>query len=374
VLRGLAIVLVTLLAWSAEAQCPRASGAKSEAEAGSEPESGAEPEPDRESESESEPESESAPLPLPPPARREGDALAESASASQPESPSVTELDVVNGSARSLLGAHGAFFAELGLTRGRWPAARVIAFSPELGFRYRVDDWLTVEASWGVTFGGTRNVGEATIEGETVPFTEDVDRVEPANPTIGGLIVHRDRAFLLETGLAVSVATAARADASGNVESIAERAGSGVTHRAAMAMRGYRGAYRWAPERFSVSLPFRLAIPLAPVVLEIDAALAAMFPVLGDRGVDVDVLVELGAGASVHVAGPFYVGARVGGVGAALGVTARPFTLSVEPWLRLRIETSELTMRAVMNVAGEDAIGGGAGPVFGFFVGTGTAF
>jgi hypothetical protein len=285
--------------------------------------------------------------------------------------PVLAERDVLTSSPRSMLGPSGALFLETGLTRGRWPAARVWGWSTELGVRYRVAEEVIAEVSWGLTFGHALVIGETMIDTELMRYNEHVERVEAGNPTIAGYFVHRAPTLLLEVGLAFSVPTAARDDIGATVDSVAVYEASSVINRSAMAMRGYRGAYRWAPERFSLAVPFRVAFPIAPLVLEIDGALAVMIPVIGDRGVDVDVLLELGATAGVQVYGPLHVGVRLGVVGSALGVTAPDFTLSAEPYARLRFDPVQLTLRGVMNLAGDDGIGGDRGPSFGLFLGAG---
>lgn len=283
----------------------------------------------------------------------------------------VADREVVMASPRGMLGAQGALFLETGLTRGRWADARVWGWSTELGLRYRVAEEVTVEASWGVTYGHALVIGETEIDSEPVAYNQHVDRVQPGNPTLGGLFVHRASMLLLELGVMFSIPTASRSDVASSVDSVAVRHASEVVNRSAMAMRGYRSANRFAPERFSIAVPLRVAIPVRPLVLELDAGLAIMLPVLGDRGVDTDVLIEIGAALGTQVHGPFYLGARLAGVGSAVGTTAPSFTFSAEPFARLRFDPVQLTLRGVMNLAGEDAVGGDRGPSFGIFLGAG---
>jgi hypothetical protein len=247
----------------------------------------------------------------------------------------------------------------------------VIALSPELGLRYRVTNEIVADASWGLTYAATDVSGEAMIGGAPMPYAASIDRLDPGNPTLGGTYVHRAPGVLLEVGLSLAIPTAARSDPGADIAHAAQRASSEVAHRAALAMRGYRGAWRWAPERLSFIVPFRVVLPVSSVFFEIDGALAAMIPVLGDTAVDVDTLVDVGVGVGTNVIGPLAIGARVGGVGAVTGVTAPPVTLSVEPWARLRFDPVQITARGVLNLSGEDRLGGSRGPSFGVLVGAG---
>lgn len=283
----------------------------------------------------------------------------------------VEEREVVGARPGTLLGRQAGAWLELGVTADRSPAGRVVALGGELGLRYRVAENVVADASFGLTYAATHVHGEVTLGGTPTPYAGSFDRVEPGNPVLGGAFVHRDAGYLLEVGLAIGIPTAARDDPGADAEAAARRAASELAARTALAMRGYRGAIGWAPERFSLAVPFRVAVPVAPLVLEIDGALSAMFPVIGDRNTDVDTLIELGAGAGARIVGPLALGARIAGVGAASGKTAPEFTLSVEPWARLRFDPVQVTARGVLNVAGDDALGGARGPSFGVFVGAG---
>lgn len=283
----------------------------------------------------------------------------------------LAERDLVTSRPELLLGRQAAAWLELGLTRGGPADARVVALGGELGLRYRVSELIVAEASFGLTYAATDVRGEAPIGGTPTPYEASVDRVEPGNPILGGSVVHRDASALVAVGLQIGIPTAAREDAGADANGLAARASSELANRAAMAMRGYRGALRFAPERFSLALPVRVVLSFAPMVLELDGALAAMFPVLGDRNAEVDTLIELGVGAGVEVAGPLAVGVRLAGVGAASGTTAPPFTLSAEPWARLRFDPVQITARAVLGLYGEDSLTGGRGPGFGVLVGAG---
>ncbi len=288
-----------------------------------------------------------------------------------PASSALAERDVVTSRPGLLLGRQAAAWLELGLTRGGPAGARAIAVGGELGLRYRLADAVVAEASFGLTYAATRVRGEAPIGGTPTPYDASLDRVEPGNPILGGAVVHRDAGALVEVGLQIAIPAAAREDAGADADGLAARASSELANRAAMAMRGYRGALRFAPERFSLALPFRVALAFTPVVVELDGALAVMFPVLGDRNAQVDTLLELGVGAGVEVAGPLALGVRLAGVGAATGTTAPPFTLSAEPFARLRFDPVQITARGFLGLYGEDSLTGSRGPGFGALVGAG---
>lgn len=283
----------------------------------------------------------------------------------------VEERDVVSSSPRTLLGPDAAMWLEVGMSGSGRNRAEAVLLSPEIGVRYRLADAVVAEVSWGLTYGATHVRGDAVIAGMTEPYDQGVQRVQPGNPTLGGAFVHRGSGALVEVGLSMSLPTASRAELGADVDSAAERASSELVNRSAMSMRGYRGAFRWAPERFSLAIPLRVVLPIEALTIEIDGALAVMFPVLGDRGVDVDAIIELGAGAGATVYGPLAAGVRLGGVGAAMGVSAPDFTLSAEPWLRLRFDPVQLTARGVLNLSGQDGLGQGRGPAWGVFVGAG---
>ncbi len=287
------------------------------------------------------------------------------------EIPKLTERAVLMSTPQGLLGEAMTFWLELGLSSGGASSAHAIAFGSELGMRYRVADFFAADISFGLTYAATNVSGEATIGGTPMSYARRIHRVEPGNPTLRGLFIHRDEHYLLEIGLAMAIPTAARADLDGMIEGVAQREASTLANRAAMSMRGYRGAWRWAPERFSLALPFRIAFRIAPLVIDVDAALAALIPVLGDRNVDADIVVELGAGVGAAVAGPLHLGARIAGVGAALGDTLPAFTLSLEPFARLDFDPVHVSARAFLNLSGDDGLGADRGPAYGIFVSVG---
>lgn len=294
--------------------------------------------------------------------------------AEEPEIAPVAPLHervVVSSSPRTLLGRQGALWLEAGATAGTPRGDDVALFGGEMGLRYRVTESIVADVSWGLTWASTHVAGEATVGGMLTPYEASHERVEPGNPTLGGAFVHRSEGSLLEVGLSLGIPTASRADAGGDANGAAERASSELVQRSAMAMRGYRGAMRWAPERVSLAVPFRAAFSLAPVFFEVDGALAAMFPVLGDRNVETDTLVDLGAGVGWNAVGPLAIGVRVGGVGAPTGSTLPPFTLSAEPWARLRFDLVQISARGVLLLTGRDGIGRSRGPSFGVLLGAG---
>src|SRR5690606_12314725 len=104
-------------------------------------------------------------------------------------------------------------------------------------------------------------------DGAPAAYAASHERLEPANPTLGGAFVHRSAGSLFEVGLSVSIPTAARSERGDGANGAAERESSELAQRGASAMRGYRGAFRWAPERVSLAIPFRVVLPVAPVFI-----------------------------------------------------------------------------------------------------------
>jgi hypothetical protein len=263
---------------------------------------------------------------------------------------------------------------EVGGSGGSAAGTSLGAMSAELGLRYRAAEYLLVDASFGFTYASTNVAGELTLGGMPISYAASIQRVEPGNPTFGATFVHRSDSLLLEVGLALSVPSSARAEPPRDAQTAADRASSETALRAAMSMRGYRGAAGWAPERLGVSLPVRLVATFAPLLVEADGSLSVLVPVLGDRAVSADTLVDLGVALGADVAEALRVGVRVGGVGAATGSLVPGFTLSIEPWLAWRVGPVELTARGVVNVTGEDGVGASRGPAFGVFLGGGGGF
>ncbi len=283
----------------------------------------------------------------------------------------VEEREVVSSSPRTLLGPAGALWMELGMTAGAARGDELVGLSGELGLRYRVAESVVADVSWGLTWASTRVTGEVIDDAMSIPYAASHERLEPGNPTLGGAFVHRSAGSLLEVGLSVSIPTASRSERAVDANSAAERESSELAQRGASAMRGHRGAFRWAPERVSLAIPFRVVLPVAPVFIELDGALAVMLPVLGDSAAEADTLVELGAGVGVTVAGPLAIGAGLRGVGAPTGSTLPPFTLSAEPWARLRFDPVQISARGVLLLSGRDGIGRSRGPSFGAFLAAG---
>ena len=290
----------------------------------------------------------------------------------------VQEDEAVSSSPRTMLGRLGAVWMDLGVSAGGPSGGsangNAVAISSELGLRYRVTNDIVADASFGFTYSSTQVHGETTIETMSTPYAGSYKRLDPGNPTFGGSYVYRSEGLFLQVGVSMAIPTAARNEPGTTTEGVALRASSQLAFRAAQAMRGYRGAWHWAPERFSFAVPFRMVIPMAPLTLELNGAVATMIPVLGDRTSAVDTIFELGVGAGATVVGPLSIGARIGGVGAASGTTVPPFTLSVQPWVRLRFDPVQITARVTMNVAGTDRIGSNQGPSFGAFLGAGASF
>jgi hypothetical protein len=283
----------------------------------------------------------------------------------------VEEREVVSSSPRTLLGPAGALWLDLGMTAGAPRGDEIVGLSGELGLRYRVAESVVADVSWGLTWAATRVSGEVIDDGMTMPYAASHERLEPGNPTLGGAFVHRSDVGLFEVGLSVSIPTASRSERGDGVNGAAERESSELALRGGAAMRGYRGAFRWAPERVSLAVPFRVVLPVAPAFIELDGAVAVMLPVLGDTTAEVDTLVDVGAGVGVEVVGPLAIGAGLRGVGSPTGSTLPPFTLSAEPWVRLRFDPVQISARGVLLLTGRDGIGRSRGPSFGAFLAAG---
>lgn len=284
----------------------------------------------------------------------------------------LTERQVVSSSPRTLLGERGAFWLELGMTAGAPEGNEVVLFGGELGLRFRLAESLVADVSWGLSAGATHVAGETVVGGMPTFYEGAHDRVEVGNPTLGGAFVHRGEGLLLDVGLALAIPSATLEDAGEDANGASRRASSALIQRAAMAMRGYRGAMRWAPERFSLALPFRVVFaPMTPLFVEVDGALALLLPVLGDRSAQTDSIVEVGVGLGWNALGPLAVGMRLGGVSAPTGATLPSFTLSAEPWARLRFDPLQITARGLVLLTGQDGVGQSGGPSFGVLLGAG---
>ena len=284
-------------------------------------------------------------------------------------------LPLIGPSPGATLGPRAAVWLDGGFTVGGPDEEHVLAFSPELGLRYRVVEELVAEVSFGLTLASTEVRGTGTLGGEPVDYDAGVRRADPGNPVVRALYSGRvARNIVLETGLAVAIPTAARDEYGADARGLAQRVGSEVSYRAALAMRGYWSPWRWAPERFSVAVPLRLAIEIEWIVIDAELGLGLMFPVLGDRGVDPDVVVQLAAGVGARVVGPLSLGVHLRGVGAALGATVPGVVVSTEPWVGLDVAPVRVTLRATINLNGDDGVAGARGPAFGLFLGAAVGF
>lgn len=292
--------------------------------------------------------------------------------------------EVVASSPRHLLGRSLAVWLELGLSGGgRGDQRADFAFAPEFGVRFRPDRGLYVGASFGFTAAATQVSGEVTAAGETTRYEGASTRLDPGNPTMElGYSGAVSRDLRLEIGIGAAIPTAARAQPGSDEAGLIERAASEVSHRAAMAMRGYWSPWRWAPERFGLYAPVRVAGLFGDLLVEGELGVGVMVPVLGDRGIDADVIVQLAAGVGGRVAEPLHLGVRLRGVGSALGVTltgadamgapaSEAVVFSAEPWVRLRVDPVQVTLRADVSFNGADGVGGDRAPPFGVFLGVG---
>lgn len=312
--------------------------------------------------------------------------LAAGASAQEPGEEELAPSEVVGASPRHLFGRSFGAWVELGISGGGRGEQRAdFVFSPEFGVRFRPDRGVYVGAGFGLGITATSVAGEVTSGGETTAFRGTPVRVAPGNPTMevgySGAVSPDVR---LEVGVGAAIPTAARAQPGSTAPGHVERAASEVGARAAMAMRGYWSPWAWAPERFGLYAPVRIAASLGALLLEGDLGLGVMVPVLGDRGIDADVIVQLGAGVGGRVAEPLFLGVRLRGVGAPLGVTlpgtdamgvaaSEAIVFSAEPWVRLRFDPVQVTLRGTITFNGADGVAGDRAPWFGVFAGVGGA-
>ena len=231
--------------------------------------------------------------------------------------------------------------------------------------------------SFGFTYGATEVRGEGILGGSPVTYEASPDRFEPGNPVISGAWSQSfDDDARVEVGLGLAVPVSARAEPGADAEGLAERRASLVTHRSTLAMRGFWSPWRWFPERFSLFLPIRVAVPIDALLLEGELGAGVMLPVLGDRSAVTDVVVQGAVGAGGHIAGPLHLGARLRLVGAARGLLAPvdlegaqrdDVVLSAEPWARLHFDYVHIAVRVSMNLTGRDGLGGERGPSYGAF-------
>ncbi len=288
--------------------------------------------------------------------------------------PGLSAADAVGASVRTLTGPRLGVWAETGLTGDGTDGREMVGWSSEIGLRFPVIRGLTADASWGWTVASVAVAGVEPIGGEPTPFEAELVRFDPANPTIA--IAYEDGVSpqaRLRVGLGVAIPSAARAQPGDDADSLAARAASEVSNLAAMSMRGWWSPWRFAPERFGLFVPLRLAAAIDAVRLEGEAGVGVLMPVLGDRGVDVDVILQLAGGVSGQVAGPLYLGGRVRAVGGATGVLLPDAVVSLEPHARLVIDDAQLTARGVLNLSGADRLASTRGPSFGVFLGAGGA-
>ncbi|MBX3271932.1 MAG: hypothetical protein KF729_16810 [Sandaracinaceae bacterium] len=285
---------------------------------------------------------------------------------------------VLGGTPRHLLGGAFTAWAELGFSgAGRGDVRADFLFSPELGVRFRPDRGLYAAAAFGFSAATTSVAGEVMAAGELMSFRGNPTRTEPGNPTMelgySGAISDQLR---LEVGLGAAIPASARAQVGTDPPTLAERAGSEAAVRAAMAARGYWSLWAWAPERFALYVPVRLAANAGGLLFEGELGLGVLIPILGDRGIDTDVVVQLAGGVGGELTERFALGARVRGVGAPAGSTlsggaGSDVAFSVEPWARLRLDPVQVTLRASMTLDGPDGLAGDRAPPFGVFAGVG---
>ncbi|MCB9592048.1 MAG: hypothetical protein H6719_04890 [Sandaracinaceae bacterium] len=310
--------------------------------------------------------------------------LPEAPASEDAEADELAPREVVGSTPRHLFGRAFGVWLELGFSGGgRGDERADFVFSPEAGVRFRPDRGIYVGASFGFAAAATAVSGEVAIGGEPTPYRGSPGRIDPGNPTMelgySGAVAPNLR---LEVGVGAAIPTAARAQAGSDAPTLVERAASEVTLRSALSMRGYWSPWAWAPERFGLYLPVRVAAALGDLHIEGDLGLGVMIPVLGDRGIDADVIVQLGAGVSGRVAEPLYLGVRLRGVGSPLGVTlpgtdatgaaaSEAVVFSAEPWVRLRFDPVQVTLRGVVSFNGADGVAGDRAPPFGVFVGVG---
>ncbi|MEQ8888453.1 MAG: hypothetical protein RID93_12485, partial [Sandaracinaceae bacterium] len=211
------------------------------------------------------------PLALPPPLgdELEGPAVGEAAPLERSRA-----IDLATSSPRTLLGRQAAVWGELGVTGGGPTEAQVTLVTAEVGLRYRLEGDFVMHASWGLAFADADVRGEESIGGAPTEYDASVFAAQPGNPVLGSGFdgALGDVRFSISGALAIPAA--ARAELGRDADTLAGRAASEASHRAVMSMRGYWGAWRWAPERLGLVVPVRLAIPADRVTLQADGGLA----------------------------------------------------------------------------------------------------
>jgi len=301
----------------------------------------------------------------------------------EPDEPMPREF--VGSSPRHLHGQLLGAWLELGFSgAGRGDERADFVFSPQMGARLRPDRGLVIDARWGFVVAATSIDSSIEISGDTVEYRGTPTRLDPGNPRFSfGYSGAVAPDVYLEAGIGVAVPTAGRAQIGTDADSLLDRSASERSHRAAMSMRGYWSPWSWAPERFSLFAPVRLAVRADRLLFDADLGLGVMVPVLGDRGVDPDVILQLGAGVGGEVAEALHLGIRLRGVGAPLGVMVPGFdpatgeaqteavVFSVEPWVRLRFDPIQIGLRGVISLNGADGVAGDRAPPFGLFVSVG---
>lgn len=187
-----------------------------------------------------------------------------------------------------------------------------------------------------------------------------------ANVTLGGHLGVRTGRTDLRAGLEVATPTARIGEADTPEREPAIRA----TYHLASVVRGHRQPWLWWPERLSALVPIRFGYRLHPLVtLSVHATGALGFAAGDDEGDSVEaagvVYPEISAGAGV----------LVGGLRVPLSAsTRRRYQVSVEPFLRLFLDTAFLSVGFTLNLAGDSAFGFSDDGVWSVHIGGGTVF
>jgi hypothetical protein len=273
-----------------------------------------------------------------------------------------------------------AAWVELGLTqsdRQRGATGEdTTALSGEVGLRLPIVRELVAEVRWGLTAGFADVRGQVMdpVSGETTGVSGDVTRVEPGNPVFTALAEGRpSERLVLGAGLGVAIATAARPEVASDAETLLQRSSSEGTHQAAAALRGWWDAWRWRPERLGLALPLRLAVDLeGGPTIEAEAAAALLFPVIGERMADTDLVLQAAVGVAWRLGDVVELGARLSVVtGAASGSSVPDVQAALMPWARLRLGRGRLGVRVIINAGSDHGFGASpdGGATFGAPVG-----